>query len=176
MSEALYAVAGVTLGLFGTLLLEVTRARYAVRRERRAELRSACVDFANAISRMRQISYDRDAIGPDPDLTGRMRQAYGEGRAAYERLRLVTDSASAQKEARHALQAALWFWRDVQGESPPAVPGQRTSIQQLEDRLSALYIEVRKELGVPKPSEVFTEPEELRNLPEKDTQSGSSSS
>jgi hypothetical protein len=167
MKEALFALAGTALGLLGTLLTDVRRSRREDLRERREALRTACADFAVALSRLRQLCYDRHAEGPNAGLLARAREVHGEARAQYERLRLCTDSSKAQEEARYALRHALAFWRQVEESSYRHDEHERSPLQQLEDRLSALYAEVRRELGVPHPHRVFPEPEHLRHLPQR---------
>ncbi len=94
-----------------------------------------------------------------------LRSAHGEARAQYERLRLTATSLKTQQEARYALRYAVGLWRQVEGRVPRPDEQQRSPLHQLEERLLALYGEVRAELGVPNARLVFSEPDDLRHLP-----------
>ncbi|MEV8563425.1 hypothetical protein AB0478_45025 [Streptomyces sp. NPDC051917] len=54
MREAFFALAGTALGVLGTLVTDVWRARRDDLRERRQRPRDACIDFTVALVRMRQ--------------------------------------------------------------------------------------------------------------------------
>jgi hypothetical protein len=169
MREALFALAGTALGILGTFGVDIRNSRRDALRERREVLRSSCAAFAIALTRMRQLCLDHHLSGPGADWEARIGEAHGEARAQYERLRLSADSLKAQEEARYALRCAVGLWRQVEGQEPRYDEQHRTPLQQLEDRLLALYGEVRSELGVPHARNVFPEPEDLRSLPIKQT-------
>jgi hypothetical protein len=56
---AVFALAGTALGIGVTLLADLIRARTHERRERRDQLRSACVDLATALVEIRQAYWGR---------------------------------------------------------------------------------------------------------------------
>jgi hypothetical protein len=161
-SEALFALAGAVIGVGGTLTTELVRAHIGRRQAARDVLLAACVDFSASMARMGNLSL---AIKNDPDDSARherMRIEYGEARVCYERLRLLLESQSAQEHARRALYHSMRRWRAAEGlESPDEGWGsgdQATSL--LEDAVASLYIEVRRQLGLRQPGDLFREPQE----------------
>jgi hypothetical protein len=153
--EALFALAGTALGIAGTLLTDVWRAKHDDIRERRQRLRNACVDFTAALIRMRQAFW-----GQGYDADGRraaMREAHDDARAQYERLRLSTSSLRVQEEARYALRYAYGLLRQLEGLPPREDEVEPTALDQIEDRLVRLFTEVRRELGIPRSHNVLSE-------------------
>ncbi|MEV2242430.1 hypothetical protein [Micromonospora sp. NPDC049891] len=155
MREALFALAGTALGIVGTLLTDLWRARKADIRERRERLRNACVDFTAALVRLRQAFWGRGY-----DAEGRrttMREAHDEARVQFERLRLSTTSLQVQEEARYALRYGYGLLRQLEGLPPREDEVDPSALDQLEDHLVRLFVEVRQELGVPRPHHVLSE-------------------
>lgn len=164
MTEALFALAGVALGVLGTAITAILLSSREDRRLRRESLRTTCADFTAAIARMRFLATQIHLDGADADLTSRMRESHETATVCCERLRLVTTSMAAQEAARYALRYALGLWLQVQGRDPRADERERGPLLELNDRLRDLYIAVRRELGVAHPAEVFAEPF-LQRLP-----------
>ena len=106
---------------------------------------------------MRQLAYDRQPGSPEAEWSPQMREAHNMARAQYERLRLSTDSLRTQEEARYALRYAFGLRRQLEGKPPRVDEQERAPLDQMEDRLVALYVEVRRELGVPNPRRVLPE-------------------
>lgn len=153
--EAFFALAGTALGILGTLVTDVWRARKDDLRDRRQRLRDACIDFTVALVRMRQAYWGR---GYDDDTRrAAMRDAHDEARAQYERLRLVTSSLRVQEEARYALRYAYGLLRQLDGHPPREDEVEPSALDQIEDRLVRLFTEVRRELGVPRSHHVLSE-------------------
>jgi hypothetical protein len=147
--------AGTALGILGTLVTDVWRARRDDRQDRRQRLRDACIDFTVALVRMRQAHWGR---GYDDDSRrAAMRDAHDEARAQYERLRLITSSLQVQEEARYALRYAYGLLRQLEGEPPREDETESSALDQIEDRLVRLFTEVRRELGVPRSHDVLSE-------------------
>jgi hypothetical protein len=155
VTEAFFALAGTALGILGTLLADVWRARRDDLRERRQRLRDACIDFTVALVRMRQAYWGR---GYDDDTRrAAMRDAHDEGRTQYERLRLITTSLRVQEEARYALRYAYGLLRQFEGAPPREDEVEPSALDQIDDRLVRLFAEVRRELGVPRSRDVLSE-------------------
>lgn len=152
--EAFFALAGTALGILGTLVTDVRRARRDDLRERRQRLRDA-FDFTVALVRMRQAHWGR---GYDDDTRrAAMRDAHDEARTQYERLRLITSSLRVQEEARYALRYAYGLLRQLDGNAPREDEVEPSALDQIEDRLVRLFTEVRRELGVPRSHHVLSE-------------------
>jgi hypothetical protein len=154
--EAFFALAGTAIGILGTLVTDVWRARRDDLRERRQRLRDACIDFTVALVRMRQARWGR-GYNDDNSRRAAMRDAHDEARAQYERLRLVTSSLRVQEEARYALRYAYGLLRQLDGEPPREDEVERSALDQIEDRLVRLFTEVRREPGVPRSYHVLSE-------------------
>jgi hypothetical protein len=162
--EAFFALAGTALGIVGTLVTDVRRARRDDLRERRQRLRDACTDFTVALVRMRQAYWGR-GYSDDDTRRAAMRDAHDDARAQYERLKLITSSLRAQEEARYALRYAYGLLRQVDGDSPREDEVEPSALDQVEDRLVRLFTEVRRELGVPRSHDVLSERAFFEKIP-----------
>src|SRR5262249_40325842 len=155
--EALFALAGTTLGIGGTLLADLVRSRNDDRRDRRAQLRSVCVDFTSALVEIRQAYWGR-AYGENQEARrAALQRAHDVARTGYERLRLSTSSLAVQEEARFALRYAYGLLRQFEGLPPRPDEIDTGPIDQLDDRLVRLYTAVRRELGTPDPERILSE-------------------
>ena len=163
MREALFALAGTALGILGTLVAEVWRARRDDIRERRQRLRDAGVDVTVALVRMRQAYWGRGY--EDDARRAAMREAHDDARCEYERLRLITSSLRVQEEARYALRYAYGLLRQLDGQPPREDEVDPSAVDHIEDRLVRLFTEIRRELGVPSPRHVLSERNFFRQIP-----------
>ena len=134
MYEALFALAGTTLGIGGTLLADLVRSRNDDRRERREQLRSACVEFTTALVEIRQAHWGR-AYGENQEVRrAALQRAHDVARTGYERLRLSTSSLTVQEEARFALRYAYGLLRQFEGLPPRPDEIDTGPIDQLDER------------------------------------------
>jgi hypothetical protein len=156
VSEALFALAGALIGVLGGVLTAAFGARAEDRRANREALRTVCTDFATATARIRRLSFE---IRRDPDnqsLELRVEEALTEARASYERLRLTTESYRAQEAARHVVHFSNWMsW------------SARKNREDFEEAhiefhrwIQKFYEEMRRELGVKRPTNIYTDPTE----------------
>jgi len=159
MSEALFALAGTLVGVFGTLAAEIIRSRRDDVRYRRETVRSSCADFSDAIARIRTLSYELRTDPHDAELLTRIRDAEAEARIQYERLRLVLESKAAQAAARHAVRYAYGLRRQSEGRGLRDDEKERGPLVLLHEWMMRLYVEVRRETGIPHPEDMFYEPE-----------------
>lgn len=171
MSQAIFALAGALVGVLGTALAEVMRSRREQQRLRLEALRLTCADFISAITRVRVMAFDVYRHRLDDDLRTRVREAHGEARIHYERLRLLTESRPVQEAARYALRHAWSLILRCEGRPPRAEEGDRGALGLLYDTLSALLVETRRELGLRHANDVFAEPEEWLVFPDRDPSS-----
>ena len=162
---ALFALAGTALGIVGTLLVDLIRARKDDRRDRHGQLRSACIDFTTALVEIRQAYWGRAADEDRGVRRAALQRAHDMARASYERLRLSTSSLTVQEEARFALRYAYGLLREFEGLPPRVDELDIGPIDQLDDRLVRLYTEVRRELGMPYADQVLSERTFLGSLP-----------
>jgi hypothetical protein len=159
MSEAFFALAGALIGVLGGVLTAAFGARAEDRRANREALRAVCTDFATATARVRRLSFE---LRRDPDnssLILRVEEALTDARASYERLRLTTESYSAQEAARHVVHFSNWMsW---------SARKKREDFEEAHAEFhrwtKQLYEEMRRELGVKRPTSVYTDP--LEGLP-----------
>jgi hypothetical protein len=167
VSEALFALAGALIGVLGGVLTAAFGARAEDRRANREALRAVCTDFAIATARVRRLSIE---IGRDPDnrsLELRVEEALTEARASFERLRLTTESYRAQEAARYVVHFSnemSWSARKNRGDF-------KKSHIEFHRWIERFYAEMRRELGVKKPTNIYTDPAE--GLPGLETGSDS---
>ena len=115
MSEALYALAGAFLGVVGTVVTEALRSRRDDRTAWRRDLRSACVEFAAEIARLRDLSYALRSDPAEQRLRDAAHDAHTRARGLLERLRLTSDSVATQKAARLLIHHAYHQWQSTLG-------------------------------------------------------------
>jgi hypothetical protein len=165
MAAAIFALAGTVLGVVGALAVQVTQARANDLRARRDALRLACAEFTAAIVRMRNLAIESLSEPADTALLESLRDAHREARVQYERLRLTAASHDAQEAGRRVLRYAYGLLRQAEGK-PPRQDEQETGAHLLlQQSLMTLYREVRRELDIPHPEDVYQEPDEWVALP-----------
>lgn len=142
----------------GTLAVELARSRATDKRSHREALRLACADFTAAVARMVNLAIELK----DPDSThiNKMHEAHLETRVCYERLRLISGSRDVQEAGRYVLRYTFGLLRRAEGKQPRHDELERGPRMLLQDWLMRLYVEIRKEIGVPHPQEVYREPDE----------------
>ena len=158
MTAAIFALAGALIGVLGTLAVELARSRAEDARSHREALRLACADFTAAVARMVNLAIQLK--DPDSAHIDKMREAHVEARVNYERLRLISGSRDVQEAGRHVLRYKFGLLRRAEGKSPRYDELERSPRILLQDWLLRLYVEVRKEIGVPRPQDVYREPDE----------------
>ena len=88
-----------------------------------------------------------------------MHDAHREARVHYERLRLTAASPDVQRVARHVLRYAYGMLRQIEGKPPRADEQESGPLRMLHTSLMTLYAEVRREIGIPRPDDVYEEPD-----------------
>ena len=154
MSAAFFALAGALIGVFGTLATESLRARGEKSRARTETTRTVCTDFATEISRLRDLSHEMNEHPDNADLRRETTDAHVRARGAFHRLLLTSGSVKTQEASRMLLHCAYWQWQAALGG-----PNDYAAAQDLGDEWrSKLFIEARKELGVPRATALFDQP------------------
>lgn len=163
---AIFALAGTLVGVLGTLAIELTRTRAYNTRARREALRLACADFTSAVARTRNLAIELRNHPGDADRIDALRNANREAREHFERLRLIAVSPEVQKAGRHVTRYTYGLLRQAEGKPPredEQYPGLMIS---LHDWLMILRAEVRREIGIPQPDALYSEPDEWVNPPD----------
>lgn len=160
MSEAFYALAGTVVGILGTLLADIVRARRDDRSRSQEILRAACADFNAQIGRLRRYCLQLKSRPGDKDALATVESAFIEARANYERLLLSAESVATQEAARYVIHYVFWMTRAANME--------RTGFYEAEPEMydwsAKLRVEVRRELGLKHADDVYKETP--RGLPE----------
>ncbi len=159
MSAALLVLAGALAGIIGTLGTELIRSRGEDRRSQREAARHACSEFSLAISHMREAAFDLYKDPSNPVFVERAQDTNRTARAHYENLRLVTSSKLAQEAGRRALRHAFGMQLRAQGKSARDDETEREPQALVQDWLTKLYAEIRRETGVPHADDVYREPD-----------------
>src|SRR3954454_1987460 len=98
MVAAIFALLGTIIGATVTLLAERLRAQAETDRQRLVALRSACSEFSTTLIRIRHLSLRiRDGAVDSADLEARIRGLYEDAWGNFERVRLLSNSATTQK-------------------------------------------------------------------------------
>jgi hypothetical protein len=157
MTAAIFALAGTLVGVLGTLSIELARNRAEDIRSRREALKLASADFTSTVARITNLALN----SRDPDVTriNLMYEAHREARICYERLRLIAKSREVQEAGRHVLRYAFGLLREAEG-----LPRRQDELERgprllLNDWLMNFYVEVRREIGIPHPDNIYREPE-----------------
>jgi hypothetical protein len=159
MSAAIFALAGTLVGVAGTLAIDLTRARVEDARARRDTVRLACADFTAAVARIRALAFEMRGKQPDGEEWRLMQDAHREARVHFERLRLTAASPDTQKVARQVLRYAYGMIRQIEGKPPRADEAESGPLRMLHVSLMALYAAVRRDIGIPRPGDVYEEPD-----------------
>jgi hypothetical protein len=109
---------------------------------------------------MRNLGIELIKTPGDADLADSMNQAHREARAHYERLRLTAGSLQVQAAGRHVLRYAYGLLRQVEGKAPREDELERGPLLMLNDSLTTLYANVRREIGTSRAQDIYQEPDE----------------
>ena len=153
MSEALFALAGALVGVLGTVLTTTVGARSEDRRAAKTALRAVCSSFAAEAARVRRLSIELLRRPDDTLLHERVEDALTGARAAYEQLRLISESYGAQEAASHIVHYANWMFWAARGKREGFAEAQ----VEFHNWSRRLYSEIRRELGLRKPDDVYTD-------------------
>jgi hypothetical protein len=166
MTAAIFALAGTLIGVLGTLAVELARSQTENKRSHREALRLACADFTAAVALTVNLAIElKDLDSTDPTHINKMRETHLEARVCYERLRLIAGSRDVQEAGRYVLRYAFGVLRWAEGKPPRHDELERDPRILLQDWLMKLYIEVRREIGMPHPQDVYREPDEWLKRP-----------
>jgi hypothetical protein len=157
MTAAIFTLVGTLVGILGTLAVELTRSRTENVRARHDALRLASADFSAAVTRI--INLVLEFTDPDIPRIDLMYEEHREARACYERLRLISSSREVQEAGRHVVKYAYGLVREAQGLPRRDDELERGPRLLLNDWLIKFYIEVRREIGIPKPENIYREPD-----------------
>lgn len=160
MASAIFALAGTLLGVLGTLAVNLAQSRREDVRAHRDSVKLACADFTAAITRMRTLAIELRNKYPSGEQMKLMHEAHRESRVHYERLHLTATSSTVQKAGRYVLRYAYGLLRQMEGKSLREDEKASGPLRLLHDSLMTLYAEARRELGVPKPDDIYREPDE----------------
>lgn len=121
---------------------------------------SRFADFASALARIRSIGIELMSPDPDPGAWTAIRDAHLQARMHYERLRLTSSSLDVQEAARRALSYTYGIQRQAEGK--PLRDDECAVVPHvlLQEALLAMYVTARRELGIPRPGEIYREPDE----------------
>jgi hypothetical protein len=157
MTAAIFTLAGTLVGILGTLAVELTRSRAENSRARQDALTLASADFTIAVTRIINLVLEfKDPDIPQIDL---MYEGHREARSCYERLRLISSSQEVQKAGRYVIRYAYGLVREAQ-----ALPRRDDELERgprllLNDWLMTFYVQVRHEIGIPQPENIYREPD-----------------
>lgn len=161
MTAAIFALAGTLIGVLGTLAVELARGRTESKHSHREALRLACADFTTAVARTVNLAIElKDLDSTDSTHINKMREAHRETRVCYERLRLIAGSRDVQEAGRRVVRYSFGLMLWAEGKPPRYDELERGPRLLLQDWLMKLYIEVRREIGVSRPQDVYREPDE----------------
>jgi hypothetical protein len=161
MPQALYALAGTVIGILGTVLVDMVRARRDDRSRSQVALRDACSDFAAQVARVRRYSLRLRREPQNHEFSSLLETAFTEARAYYERLFITAESLATQEAARHVIHFTNLMVR--------AAGMERTGFLEAETQMfnwsARLYAEVRRELGLKHPDNVYKDPSDGLPMP-----------
>jgi hypothetical protein len=157
MTAAIFALLGTLVGVLGTLTVELTRSRTENIRFRREAIRLASADFTAAVTRI--INLVLEFSNPDITRIDSIYEAHREARACYERLRFMATSNEVQEAGRYVIRYAYGLLREAQNLPRRDDELERGPRLLLNDWLITFYVEVRRELGIPRPENVYREPD-----------------
>jgi hypothetical protein len=160
VTAAIFALAGTFLGILGTLAIEMRRGHLEDDRSRREALRLTAANFADAIIRMKELTFQYMESPQDESFWKSAHEAHAEARAQYERLRFVTTSEDVQKAGRHVIRYSWGIMLMAGGHTPREDEKGSGPVILAYNWLLMFYTAVRRELGLPRPDHVYREPDE----------------
>jgi hypothetical protein len=157
MTAAVFALVGTLVGVLGTLVVELARNRTQDKRSRREALKLASADFTAAVTRMINLALEfRD---PDESRINLMYETHRDARVCYERLRLIAISKNVQEAGRYVLRYTFGLLCEAENLPRRDDERERGPRLLLNDWLMTFYVEVRREIGIPQPENIYREPE-----------------
>jgi hypothetical protein len=144
LAEAIFALAGALVGVLGTVLVALVGVHGEARHRQRAALRTACTEFAAAVSRVRSIGNDLDEGRRGDDLREQLNRALTDALIGYEQLRITAESRETQEAARYLAHIGWWLAHAAETDAG----AYERAKADLRPWLSRLYVAVRTELGV----------------------------
>jgi hypothetical protein len=160
MTAAIFALAGTLLGVLGTVMVELVRTRTENSQARCEAVRLACADLISALARLKEHAFELISTPDDPALVSTLRNTQVEARGHYERLRLTASSKEAQRAGRCAIRYAYGLIRQIEGKPPREDEIEQGPAWMMHQAVMDLCVAVRQETGVPKPGDIFREPDE----------------
>jgi len=157
MTAAVFALVGTLVGVLGTLVVDLARNRAQDMRSRREALRLASADFTAAVTRM--INLALEFREPDTSRIDLMYETHREARVCYERLRLIAISRDVQEAGRYVLRYTFGLLREAENLPRRDDELERGPRLLLNDWLMTFYVEVRREIGIPQPENIYREPD-----------------
>lgn len=155
MSSALYALAGTVIGVLGTVLVDVVRGRREERGRSHEALRTVSADFTAQIARVRRYSFQVRAEPGNQGTWQMLETEFSEARASYERLLLTSESTVTQEASRRVVHFTYHM-------AYAARVQQAETFRQCETEMmnwsAKLYTEIRRELGLKNPANVYKDP------------------
>lgn len=155
MSQALYVIAGGLIGILSTIITDILRTRREQSSRRSESLREVSANFTSQISRTRRYSLTIRHERRAEEFWPLWDAAFTEARSCYELLLITAESISVQRAARHVLHYAFWLGQAARSD-------ERGSFKKCHDELAGwsanLSAEVRRELGLKNPDDVYIDP------------------
>jgi len=151
MFAALYALAGALIGVVGAALADAIREKRELRRRNQEELRSICSDFTSQMARVRRYLFRLMSEPGNEEIWKQIEASFTEARAHYERLLITAELVATQEAARHVLHFAYWMIHAARTQST----GYEECREELVKWLEKLYTEVRQELNLRNPENVY---------------------
>jgi hypothetical protein len=161
MTAAIFALIGAVIGVLGTALTQLIKARADDTKSRRDNLRLICADFATAVAQIKELACQviEKRADSDPSAWASINKAHLEARAHFESLRLIS-SLQVQESSRLTLRYAYGLMQEAEGKPPRDDEEEQGPLKLFYLSLTQLYIAVRSELGIPNPEDVFRDPDD----------------
>lgn len=160
MTAAIFALIGTAIGVLGTALTQLIKARADDTKARRDNLRLICADFATAVAQIKELACQviEKRADSDPHAWVSINKAHLEARGHFESLRLIS-SFQVQESGRLTLRYAYGLMQEAEGKPPREDEKEQGPLKLFYINLTQLYIAVRRELGIPHPEDVFLDPD-----------------
>jgi hypothetical protein len=161
MTAAIFALIGTVVGVLGTALTQLIKARADDKKARRDNLRLMCADFATAVAQIKELACEviEKRADSDPDAWTAINKAHVEARGYFESLRLIS-SFPVQESSRLTLRYTYGLMQEAEGKPPREDEKEQGPLKLYYINLTKLYIAVRRELSIPKPEDVFRDPDD----------------
>jgi hypothetical protein len=160
MTAAIFALIGAVVGVLGTALTQLIKARADDTKARRDNLRLVCADFATAVAQIKELACEviEKRADSDPQAWSSINKAHMEARGHFESLRLIS-SFQVQESGRLTLRYAYGLMLEADGQPPREDEEEQGPLKLFYINLRKLYIAVRRELGISHPEDVYLDPD-----------------